>query len=383
MRRRFATASAAIAIWFGLAQPVDAQAVNCLTPGEFRDNFSFGSQVLNNSLIRKARTIGPIHLPAEPLDNPGLFGWTSVDIAGPTIRLDAFANRQVGLPLDRQIEAFARGSLSVDFAVDCGSSENTSVVVAVSFRVRRVGRITTFWPGSTVSFGVSARIRDLAENRAIDFRVIEDVTEGNLLGAFKTIAKVPIPIPEIEQMSLADIETFVIQVRRGRVYRFELFAGARATTGLTASPGPVARANFYDPVDLLGHFEHAGIELAEFTLDVASDPGDAQAEIAELRQMVESLREAVASLGTQLEAVGPNLGVLISDLNEKLAEQDERHRQAVEQLRTDLETRTGALSQGLGALTDELSGHTHDYLTGKGQGHNNTVVTTSPPKKVK
>lgn len=38
MRRRFATASAAIAIWFGLAQPVDAQAVNCLTPGEFRDN---------------------------------------------------------------------------------------------------------------------------------------------------------------------------------------------------------------------------------------------------------------------------------------------------------------------------------------------------------
>jgi hypothetical protein len=384
MIRMFAVGAVVVAVWLGSAQPADAQVLNCLTPGELKDDFSFGTQVMNASLIRKARTIGPIHLPAEPLENPNpIFGKALVQFAGPTILLDAFASRQIGLPLDRQIEAFARGRLFVDFAVDCGSTENASVVVAVSFRVRRVGRMTTLWPGSTSTIGVSARIRDVAENRDIDFRVIEDTTVGNLLGNFKTIAKVPVPIPEVEEMSLAKVETFVIQVRKGRVYRFELFAAAKSTTGLTLSPGPIARANFHDPVDLLGRFEDAGIELAEFTMDVALDPPDTgvQEELAELRRMIESLRQAVASLGAQLEAVGPNVDVLLSDLSDKLGEQDERHAQAVEQLRVDVETQTGTVRQALDALTNEFENHTHGYLTGKSEGHNNTAVTTSTPKK--
>lgn len=380
MRRRFAIAPVVIAVWLASA-PADAQVVACLTPGELKNDFSFGGEVLNNSLVRKARTIGPIHLPAEPLDNPGLFGWSVAEVAGPTIRLDAFANRQVGLPLDRQIEALARGRLSVDFTVDCGSSENVTVTVAVSFRVRLVGRISTLWPGSTSTIGVSARIRDVAENRDIDFRVLHDTTVGNLLGSFKTIKQIPVPIPDVEGTSEAKVETFVIQVRKGRRYRFELFAAAKSTTWLTLSPGPFARANFSDPID--GIPGNGGVELAEFTMDVGTDPGDVQAELSELRRIVESLRAAVVALGAQLEAVGPNLAVLESDLNEKVAEHDERQGRAVELLRTDMDTRTGALSQGLDALTNELSGHAHDYFTGTGAGHNTKVVTTSPPKKMK
>jgi hypothetical protein len=370
MMRRFSIAAVVLALCVGSAQAAAAQVAGhvCLTAGELKDDFIFGTQVLNNSLTRKARTIGPIHFPADTLENPGIFGRTIVEFAGPTILLDAFANRNIGVPFDRQVEAFARGKLFVDFAVDCGSAESASVVVAVSFRVRRVGRISTFWPGSTSSFGVSARIRDLAENRDIDFRVIEDTTVGNLLGNVKTIAKVPVPVPEIEALSLADVETFVISVRKGRVYRFELFAAAKSTTGLSTAPVVFAFANLYDPVpvDLVGNFRTAGIELAEFKMDVAvnSTDADVQQELSDLRRMVESLREAVASVSAQLEAVGPSMDALVSDLHEKLAEQDERHGQAVQ------------------ALGNEFEHHTHDYLTGIGEGHNTTAVVTSKPKKI-
>jgi hypothetical protein len=382
MIRRFTIVAVAIAIWLGAAQRVEAQTVVCLNPGEFKDDFSFDKTVVNDSLIRKARTIGSFHWPAETLGNPGIFGKTTVEFGDRAIRLLALATRQVGIPLGRQIEAFARGKLSLDFQVDCGSTGNAPVVVAVSFRVRQVGRMTTFWPGSTSTIGVSARIRDVADNRDIDFRVIEDTTVGNLLGSFKTIAKVPIPIPDVQGMSLAKVETFVIPVRKGRVYRFELFAAAKSTTGLTASPGPVASANFQDPVDLQGHFEHAGVELVDFSMDVPPDPTDVQAELSELKRMVESLRDSVATLNVQLEAVGSNMGVLVSELNEKLGEQDEKQHQAVEALRAELETQTGTLGQRLEALALELANHTHDYRTGEGDGHNNVVVTTSPPKKV-
>jgi hypothetical protein len=370
MMRRFSIAAVVLALCVGSAQAAAAQVVApvCLSPGELKNVLIFRSEVMNNSLTRKARTIGPIHLPAEPLANPGIFGLTRVQFTHSAIQLDATATRPVGVPFGRQIEAFARGKLFLDFAVDCGSAEETSVVVAVSFRVKRVGLMSTFWPGSTSSFGVSARFRDLTENRDIDFRVIEDTTVGNLLGNVKTIAKVPVPVPEIEALSLADVETFVISVRKGRVYRFELFAAAKSTTGLSTAPVVFAFANLYDPVpvDLVGNFRTAGIELAEFKMDVAvnSTDADVQQELSDLRRMVESLREAVASVSAQLEAVGPSMDALVSDLHEKLAEQDERHGQAVQ------------------ALGNEFEHHTHDYLTGIGEGHNSTAVVTSKPKKI-
>jgi hypothetical protein len=298
--------------------------------------------------------------------------------------LDTFVNRPFGIPGDRQIEAFGRGKLSADFTVDCGTSADESAVVAVSFQFRRVGRITTFSSGSTASFAISARIRDVAENRDIDYRVIEDTSVGSLLGSWKMVGKVPAPLPDVEQLSLAKVETFVIQVRKGRRYRFELFAAAKSTTGLHFAPVSIAdfaKVNFYDPVAEFALAGTPGIELAGFTMDVATDPADVQAEVSELKQMVESLREAVAALSAQLEAVGPNMETLISDLQDKLGEQDERQGQAVEQLRVDVETKTGAARQAVDALTGEFQNHTHDYLTGEGVGHNTTAVTTSKPKK--
>jgi hypothetical protein len=46
-----------------------------------------------------------------------------------------------------------------------------------------------------------------------------------------------------------------------------------------------------------------------------------------------------------------------------------------------VEKKTDAGRQALDALTSEFANHAHDYLTGEGEGHNTTTVTTSAPKK--
>ena len=384
MRRSFPLAALLIAGLAGSAPSAQAQSVTCLVPGDFRNDFTFTPAVVNRSLQRKARTVLTRTFPATPLDNPSIFGVAAVEFGGQNILLEANAIRTVGVPGDRQIEAWARGKLYLDFEV-CGGTADATTTVAVSFKVKRVGRISTFLPGSTSSFGVSARFRDMVDGRDVDFRVIEDTSVGNLLGAFKTIAKVPIPIPELEQSSIAKIETFVLQLRKGRHYRFELSASAKSTTGLMIGFNPVLRhfatADFRNPFIELGLGGTAGIELVDFSMDVALDPADVQQELTTLRTLVTSLQNALASLGERVEGIGPNVEVLVSDLHEKIAEQGETHAQEIETLRLDVEERVADVRHDLETHTDEFSDHTHDYLTGQGRGHNNTGASTSTPIK--
>ena len=44
----------------------------------------------------------------------------------------------------------------------------------------------------------------------------------------------------------------------------------------------------------------------------------------------------------------------------------------------DLETEVGTLTSQLEGLEEDLVAHRHPYLTGRGQGHNNTEVSTGP-----
>jgi hypothetical protein len=45
----------------------------------------------------------------------------------------------------------------------------------------------------------------------------------------------------------------------------------------------------------------------------------------------------------------------------------------------DLQDQVDVLEEELDALREEFENHTHDYLTGRGNGHNNTVATTTTP----
>lgn len=355
-------------------------AYECLSPGELREPQFFNTEVVNNSLTRlrlaqRFRTLPPVALP-----NPGGFGQALVQFDGNNIKIDASASNPLNIFDKRRVEAFARGKLSYDFRV-CNLDTDQTITAAIRFKVKRVGRITTFMPSSTSALGVSARIRDLQDSREIDYRVIEDTSVGNLFGSFKVIAKIPVPIPEISQTERADVETFVIQLRGGRTYRFELFAAARSISGLQLNPvtTPFATANFLDPLVDIGLDDSPGIELLDFSIDVAEDPGQ---QIEALALTVDSLQQAVADLAAKVDSLDPSLGARMLDLEDLVSENGE--------LIADLEDGADARDERIADLESELQvlktqieslqNHTHEYLSGKSQGHNNTRQSTSPPK---
>jgi hypothetical protein len=186
------------------------------------------------------------------------------------------------------------------------------------------------------------------------------------------------------------------------VYRFELFAAARSTTGYLTSPISVvfATANFSNPIIDIGLNDEPGIELVDFSIDVALDPASLSDEVAELKRLLESLREGLVSVGARVDEM--NLEELLTDVNDQLAEQDDliaalrldmaTEINALRQLleaqdeliaahRMDAETQISALRQLLEAHIEQFQNHTHEYLTGEGTGHNNTSVGTSPPRR--
>ncbi len=467
------------AVCIGLLLSESAYSAVCLTPGEFKNNFLFETQVLNDSLIKKARTIklpffGTKTFPAEDVQNPGNLGQSLVDFQGTNnIRLDASASRPIGIVgVTRQIEAFARGKMYVDFIIDCGNTTGETITASVFFRVKRVGRITTLAPGSTSKVQVLARFRDNVTNRDVDSRLIENKSVGGLLGKTIKVLKIPVPIPDIQETEEATIETFVLQLRKGREYRFELIAAAKSTAGLAGSV-TFATANFRDPIVDIGINDTPGIALVNFEMDIATDQGE---EISELKMIVESLREALVLLTTQIEDLDPSVGEQISNLQSIVDEQEEaiailqddqaqfdstfsdiqqqlsgindqltilqqenvtqdgdiwilQDGQAqlnsdisdiqqqlssfndqislleqsnalqnsniliLQNDQTQLNSEISVIKQqltnfsdliiGLQTQIDELrnytENHTHEYLTGKGQGHNNTNANTSPP----
>jgi uncharacterized coiled-coil protein SlyX len=362
--------------------------VDCLMPGQFKNDFIFTPQIVNNSLVKKARigVLGNEIRPRENVANPGIFGRSFVGFNGQNIELLAFAVNPVYFNTFRRIEAFARGKLFIDFKVDCGSVLNDSLTALVSFKVKRLGRLSTFSPASSTNLGVSARIRDQVENRDVDFRVIENTSVGNLLGSFRVIAKVPVPVPEVESSEGITIETFVVQLRRDRTYRFELFAGSRSTSGVPPGPSPlppVARADFLDNFPNIANLNTTpGVELLDFSIDVAADQST---EVAALKLAVESLQQSLALLSNQILDLDESLRLQITDLENSLVNQNEnitslqdgqtQHASDISSIKDNLET----LQATINDIRKNADSHTHEYFTGKSVGHNNTNATTSAP----
>lgn len=298
-------------------------ATECLSPGQYKNDFNFSGTIVNDSLVKKARTglRGVVIQPEQPVSNPGIYGSTKVQVNGNNIQLVAFANNITYTTVFRKIESFARGKLYVDFSVDCGSTLNDTISATLSFHPKILGRISTFYPGSKAVFQVAARITDLDENRIIDYRLLENQSVGNLLGSFKIIAKLPVVVPQTSTSELAPVQNFVLNLRRGHTYRFELFAAARATTGYVANPGSstLARVDFLENnVEFPGY--SPGVEITDFSLDVATD---SSAEIEQLKAAVESLQQSLSTLSDQVTEQDASHREQLEEINNLIAGQRE------------------------------------------------------------
>jgi predicted nucleic acid-binding Zn-ribbon protein len=120
-----------------------------------------------------------------------------------------------------------------------------------------------------------------------------------------------------------------------------------------------------------------------------------EADIPNIRSEVEALKNKdtvfesnLAGFGSDLVGLETNLTIVAAQMDQLLSDFAALSiaTENLESRQSTLESDLAALNSGLqeletkhDLLQEAFSGHSHDYLTGSGSGHNNTKVRTSPP----
>ena len=193
--------------------------------------------------------------------------------------------------------------------------------------------------GSTISLSVSADGALAASGAGssagyrLDVQVV-DASEGNMLVATQKIGESSVT-DGTEDVLLFEPVVLPVSLTRGHSYEVELvlFLEATGDAGGSASADFASTASWDD-----------------LTIAAGSDVLGA---IADLDERVDTLETDVAELDERVDL----LVVDVAELGER-----------VDILETDL-----------AELREDFENHTHEYRTGRGKGHNNTVATTTAP----
>ena len=316
--RRLAAGTALAALL--VATPVAAQLL--IQPGEVRENVTATVRVIEAT----ASTIGPCLACLPKVE--GLVNFSRADALTQNIHLHAYAEAI------QTTTARARGALYVDFCVPrpgAGQCDNVpdpsapDLPVNVTFKYGMVGEVISQYL-TKASYGASAALIDLDRSEYLTYRDLGGISASG--GQIRSVANVPLPLPNFDAAMTTQLITFSTSVRRGKIYRFQLAAFATAT----ASGRLAALANFHHDRQLVRYPTQQGrVQLHNLTIQIGQDQAD-------LGAQVESLREAVNSLSSQLGALGERVDALGQQFDEEFA--------AFSQMHADLAQRTA----GQGAL---------------------------------
>lgn len=143
------------------------------------------------------------------------------------------------------------------------------------------------------SFAATGSIEDRDTTKLVDF--IQLSTMSAQIGTLKSIAGYPVPLPDFEKESITQPVTFTTLLTRGKKYRFQLSAEAKASAGLLVGQ---ARSDFAI-VDLPA-IPRGFVALRNLTIQIDSDlAGDLQSEVTTLESRVSTIEEKLLGL-TQL-----------------------------------------------------------------------------------
>jgi hypothetical protein len=322
---------------------------------------------------------------------------------------------------------------------DCSFPDGETITANIFYKVSWAGRVTTFGPFVSGQFKLLANITDLSSRQPVSTTVLQDETVGGGLSAVKIIkiagVPIPIPLPVIDRVQIEEVRTFTVQIKRGQRYRFEVDALLFAKTPV--ANGGIVKMNFNDAVAGIGTSgleRDGGVFVDEFRVEVGSGSGSGgdlddlneqismlqqslnslstqigsqgesfSAELTDVRQLSGGLQEQVTDLGIDLGNLNAEIAVLTTEdtlLQSDIADLSELAQKLLLDMadintqlgdlstgQTDLQSQIAAIENDVGILETQhnmlqeaFSSHTHEYLTGKGDGHNNTNVSTSPPK---
>ena len=202
-----------------IARSAFAQTAVALMPGETRENIQATGVVIQRQVV---------------------FGLGSTQVefenAGSNaknILINAYAENTFG-----GSDVRAVGRLVYDFCVPrnglttCDATPDPAapnIMVNVNFTWGMSGYVTAFGLGAKARLHATGSIEDPVTHKLL--QVVELTNTTASLGQIKTIKGIPIPLPDFEGASITKPVTFVALMKRGKVYRFQLSAGAYATAG--------------------------------------------------------------------------------------------------------------------------------------------------------
>jgi hypothetical protein len=205
--------------------------------------------------------------------------------------------------------AKAVGRLVYDFCVprqgmttcdDTALPSAPDITANITFGWGLAGGVTAFGIGAKATFQATGSLLDTETNKLVQFVELTNMSAS--LGSIKSIAGVPVPLPDFETASVTKPVTFVALLKRGKIYRFQLSAGATAITGVLQG---AARADFWQME--LPLIPRCFVMLRNLTIQIASDPaGDLQKSVSSLEQTVASLQQQLGALTDQISTVVGN-----------------------------------------------------------------------------
>lgn len=299
----------------GLSSLASAQLA--VFPGQQRDNVA-------GTGLEIERTTGS--------DVRGFVGFSRNDALTQSIHVGADATSL------KSATARGRAILYADFCVPrsgmatCDSvSDPTApdILVNLTFRYGMVGEVISQF-GSSASFAASASVIDRERNQFVAYQALGSLSVSQ--GQVKTIAEVPIVLPNFASAKVTLPVTFTSFLRRGKVYRFQLSAATTATSSAMRT----GLSNF-NTFQIAHPAERGRVQLHNLSIRVEQEAPPLDVALANLRAAVESLTSQVGALGDRIDL---------------MTEQWEGHLEGMQQALFDLSQRTA----GPGGLLLRIEG---------------------------
>jgi len=235
-------------------------------------------------------------------------------------------------------EAEASATLLSSFAITADgtdpSDETPLLGSSLSLTVDANGILEIDGDDSLAAYRLDVLVTDVATNAPIGSAKVAD---GATVGGSEVV-------------NVSEVEVLNLNLIRGHRYQVALTLSVFTSAGAIGS----ATANFGN-----SSASWEGLTIVAGA-DVLGGIGDLEARVDELEEDVDQLQVDVVQLQGDVVVL----------------EED------VDQLQVDvvqLEEDVAELGGDLEDLEDEFESHTHEYLTGRGTGHNNTTATTSVP----
>ena len=241
------------------------------------------------------------------------------------------------------------------------SSDPTQDLIAtVSFDAQRIWQFVSFASG-TASFKTHVEVIDLDDgNKKVAYQRLDDESQGSFLGKIKTIAKVPVPLPEFDGEQVVLPVVFTIRLRRGHQHRFILTMAAAADSGIR----PFGHAETHMGGNLVGA-NPGGVEVQNLAITVAPAVDD---RLTALEERVTALEEAVANHPEADEAQSASFDEKVNGLSGGVSDLTldvESMKTAFQDTQVavaGMQTRVGGLETQVGTLQIQFEGHTHDCV---------------------